>query len=196
MNPTATFYLSGGGKIVVELLPDYAPNTVNSFIHCALSGALDNWPIQRIVPGSWIDLSYTAFKKAECKYLIPRESVLNPQLPLIDSVPGCVCMGGYGERGNAGCEPFFPLRPCPEHKGIYPVFGKVIEGMEELYRLEKVETKPVKMPFEGMEVNEPLTPQVILKVELDLKGKTYPRPVKVDTDWIPPTWKEDFRPLD
>ena len=113
MNPTATFYLSGGGKIVVELLPDYAPNTVNSFIHCALSGALDNWPIQRIVPGSWIDLSYTAFKNDVCKYLIPRESVLNPHLPLLDSVPGCMCMGGYGERGNAGCEPFFPLRPCP-----------------------------------------------------------------------------------
>ena len=59
----------------------------------------------------------------------------------MDSHPGCVCMGGYGEDGLASCEFFFPLRDCPDHKGIYPVFGKVIEGMDEIWRLEKVKTR-------------------------------------------------------
>ena len=189
MNPIATFHMANGKKIVVELLPQAAPNTVNSFISCAKKGCLDNHAIQRIVPGNWVDLSYSAFHHDECKYIIPRESVLHPEIEPLDSHPGCVCMGGYGDEGNAGCEPFFPLRDCPDHKGIYPVFGKVIEGMDELYRLEKVPTKPVPFPYPGVEVNEPVEPEIILKVELELHGVEYPEPVKMPGNWIPETWK-------
>ena len=126
MNPTATFHMANGSKIVVELLPEAAPNTVASFISCAARGCLDGHAIERIVPGKWIDFSYTAFHREECRYLIPRESELHPELEPLDSHPGCVCMGGYGEMGNAGCEPFFPLKDCPEHKGVYPVFGVLL----------------------------------------------------------------------
>ena len=34
MNPIATFCMASGARIVVELLPEAAPNTVNSFIYC------------------------------------------------------------------------------------------------------------------------------------------------------------------
>lgn len=189
MNPLATFYMSSGKKIVIELLPEYAPNTVNSFIHCAKLGCLDGHTIQRIVPGNWVDLTYSAFHRQECKYLIPNEFKLNPQLEPLDSHPGCVCMGGYGDMGIAGCEPFFPVRDCPEHKGVYPVFGKVIEGMDEIYRLEKVPTKPVPFLYPGVEVNEPITPEIIEKVELDLFGTEYPEPVRMPGNAIPATWK-------
>ena len=189
MNPIATFYMANGKKIVVELLPQAAPNTVNSFIYCAKNGFLDNHAIQRIVPGNWVDLTYRAFHHDECKYLIPNEFTLHPEIEPLDSHPGCICMGGYGDMGNAGCEPFFPVRDCPEHKGVYPVFGKVIEGMEEIYRLEKVATKPVPFPYPGVEVNEPLEPEIIEKVELELFGIEYPDPVKMPGDEIPLTWK-------
>lgn len=62
-------------------------------------------------------------------------------------------MGGYGADGLASCEFFFPLRDCPDHKGVYPVFGRVLEGMDEIYRLEKVKTVPVDFPIPGVEVN-------------------------------------------
>ena len=191
MNPTATFYMANGKKIVVELLPESAPNTVDSFIWCAGHGWLDNHAIQRIVPGSWVDLSYRAFHHKECAYLIPNEFTLHPEITPLESHPGCVCMGGYGEMGLAGCEPFFPLRDCPEHKGVYPVFGKVIEGMEEIYRLEKVDTKPVPFPYPGVVVNEPLQPEIIEKVVLDLKGREYPEPVRMPGDKKPATWNFD-----
>lgn len=97
-------------------------------------------------------------------------------------------MGGYGEAGLASCEFFFPLRDCPDHKGIYPVFGKVLEGMEELYRLEKVDTRPVDFPIEGVEVNEPLIPEVIERVELELFGVEYPEPIKVEHTQLPVCW--------
>lgn len=188
MNPKATLYMANGSKVVIELLPEHAPNTVNSFIFAAKNGYLDNHTIERIVPGNWIDMSYTAFGHKECQYLIPNEFQLNPDVVPLDSHPGCVCMGGYGEAGLASCEFFFPLRDCPDHKGIYPVFGKVLEGMEEIWRLEKVETIPVDFPIEGVEVNEPVEPQVIEKVELELFGVEYPEPVRVENPEIPVCW--------
>lgn len=188
MNPKATLYMANGSKVVIELLPEHAPNTVNSFLFAAKNGYLDNHAIERIVPGNWIDMSYTAFGHKECQYLIPNEFALNPDVVPLDSHPGCVCMGGYGEAGLASCEFFFPLRDCPDHKGIYPVFGKVLEGMEEIWRLEKVETIPVDFPIEGVEVNEPVEPQVIEKVELELYGVEYPDPVRVENMEIPVCW--------
>lgn len=35
MNPIAVLYMKNGKKIVIELLPEAAPNTVNSFIYVA-----------------------------------------------------------------------------------------------------------------------------------------------------------------
>ena len=189
-NPKVTLHMANGARIVMELLPEAAPNTVNSFLYAALGGYMDHHAIERIVPGNWIDVSYTAFGQEACRYLIPNEFELHPEIEPLPSHPGCVCMGGYGEAGLAGCEFFFPLRDCPEHKGIYPVFGRVLEGMEELRRLERVETVPVTdFPIEGVEVNRPVEPQVIERVETELYGGTYPEPVRVENPKLPPCWR-------
>lgn len=189
-NPKVTLHMANDARIVMELLPEAAPNTVNSFLYAALGGYMDHHAIERIVPGNWIDVSYTAFGQEACRYLIPNEFELHPEIEPLPSHPGCVCMGGYGEAGLAGCEFFFPLRDCPEHKGIYPVFGRVLEGMEELRRLERVETVPVTdFPIEGVEVNRPVEPQVIERVEAELYGGTYPEPVRVENPKLPPCWR-------
>ena len=103
---------------------------------------------------------------------------------------GCVCMGGYGELGQAGCEFFFPLRPCPEHRGIYPVFGRVLEGQEELLRLKGLELERVTdYPYPEIEVNRPVIPQRIARVEAELFGQEYPEPVRVAHRELPECWK-------
>lgn len=192
MNPIATLIMENGNKIVIELLPKAAPNTVNSFIYAAKKGFFDNHSIERIVPGSWIDMSYRAFGHVGAKYLIPPEFTLHPEIEPMDLSPGCIAMGGYGELGLAGCEFFFPLRDCPELKGIYPVFGFVKEGMEELYRLEKVETVPVtNYPTPGVIVNEPVDAQILKQVELKLFGMEYPEPVRVENAKLPECWSMD-----
>lgn len=50
MNPIAVLYMKNGKKIVIELLPEAAPNTVNSFIYVASRG-LWSPRHQRICPG-------------------------------------------------------------------------------------------------------------------------------------------------
>lgn len=187
-HPIATLHMANGADIVIRLLPEAAPNTVNSFLYAASLGLLDRHAIERIVPGSWVDVSYTAFGHQELQYLIPNEFSLHPELTPLDSHPGCVCMGGYGDAGLAGCEFFFPLRDCPEHKGIYPVFGEVISGMEEIFRIAKLPTVPMPFPIPGIEVNRPVEDQVIETVTLELFGETYPEPVRVENPRLPKCW--------
>ncbi|TCS81116.1 peptidyl-prolyl cis-trans isomerase B (cyclophilin B) [Muricomes intestini] len=191
MNPKAAIYMDSGNKIVIELLPDAAPNTVNSFIYAAQKGAFDQHMIERIVPEDWIDVSYSGFGKEEFQYLIPYEHNLYPEIQPLDSQFGCVCMGGYGKLGQSGCEFFFPLRKCPEHKGIYPVFGRVLEGHEELERLKKLDLEPVtNFPYPGVKVNRPVTPQKIVKVELELYRREFPEPIRLQIDERPKCWNQ------
>ncbi len=188
-NPIAAMHMANGSEIAIELLPEAAPNTVNSFIYAVQHKVYDNHAIERIVPGSWIDLSYTAFGKEAARYLIPWEFEQNPHLKPLPSHPGCVCMGGYDELGEAGCEVFFPLRDCPEHLGKYPVFGKLLHGMEELYRLEKVLTRPVTdYPIGGIEINKPVKPEIIDYVSLELNGYVPKPPIRVSHNTLPGCW--------
>lgn len=190
-NPVAVIYMENGNQIKMELLPKAAPNTVNSFLWAARKGIFDGHVIERIVPKDWIDVSYTGFQKREGQYLIPWEYTLNPQITPLDSDFGWVCMGGYGEQGQAGCEFFFPLRPCPEHKGIYPVFGRVLEGREELLRLRSLELEPVTTyPNPEIEVNRPVVPQKIQRVEVELFGQEYPEPVRLEEAELPECWRQ------
>ena len=56
-HPIATLHMENGADIVIELLPESAPNTVNSFLFAASHGYLDHHAIERIVPGNWVDMS-------------------------------------------------------------------------------------------------------------------------------------------
>lgn len=188
MNPIAVLYMKNGKKIVIELLPEAAPNTVNSFIYVASRGLMDHHAIQRIVPGSWIDVSYTAFGKKEAQYLIPNDlSFTRRSHPC--SHPGAVCMAAMARTAWPPASSSSPCRDCPDHKGVYPVFGRVLEGMDEIYRLEKVKTVPVDFPIPGVEVNEPVEPEIIDRVELELHGQTYPEPIRMKEQKLPPCWK-------
>lgn len=187
-NPIATFHMNSGKKIVIELLPEKAPNTVNSFIHLARLGVYDGHAIERIVPGYVIDASYRAFGRSEAKYLIKAESKAFGFDNDLRLDPGVIAMGGYGDNGMAGGEFFFPLVYNEKLDGYYPGFGIIREGLEEVMSWEHVPTKPVKLDGNPMSVNEPLDPIVIERLEIETFGEEYPEPVKIDTDWLPMTW--------
>ena len=60
MNPIVTMYMKNGARIVLELLPEAAPNTVRSFLYAVSTGCMNGHAIERIVPGNWICLLYTS----------------------------------------------------------------------------------------------------------------------------------------
>lgn len=185
-NPIATVRLNNGKKIVMELRPEYAYNEVCSFISAATKGYYNNFAIQRIVPGSWIDVSYNAFFRKECQYFLPNrikeESNGNIKVPEL----GDVCLGYFSDEEIAGTEFFFPLRKVEALAGKCPVFAQVTEGIEELLRMERVETYP--NPCEPVEINVPRTPEIIVGVEIETFGEVYPEPDKFFPKQIPDNW--------
>lgn len=174
-NPIATFHLNNGKEIVVELLPEVAYNEVCSFIHAANDiKAYNNCQIKRIVPGSWIDVSWTAYDRRECQYMLPNTILEETGGKPLTPKPGTLCMGGFSPTEVSGTEIFFPLKECDFLAGGAPVLGNIIEGIDELYRLEKVKTYPViGYP---VEINTPLTAEIIVWAKVETFGEEYPLP--------------------
>lgn len=185
-NPIATLQLNNGKRIVIELKPYYAYNEVCSFISAAKHGYYDNFAIQRVVPGSWIDVSYNAFFRKECQYFLPNKIAEESKNEIKVPEEGDVCLGYFSDKEISGTEFFFPLRRIEELKGKCPVFGQVTEGMDELKRIEKVKTYP--NPFEPVEINVPGTPEIIVSVEIETFGENYPEPDKFTPDVMPDNW--------
>ncbi len=186
-HPIATITMANGAKIVIELFPEEAPNTVNSFIYLAKQNVFDNYAIQRVVPGWVLDVSYTAFGKEVAKYLIENESRSQGFPNHITVEPGVIAMGGYAPDEIAGGEFYFPYT-SERLDGNYPAFGRVISGWEEVERIEKVPLSPVPTE-QDLEINEPITPEVIESVVVETFGVHYPEPIRYTDREIPPNWK-------
>lgn len=190
MNPIAKIEIENRGTIIVELRPDLAPNTVESFIYLAGLGVFDDYAIQRIVPGSWVDCSYTAFGKEEAKYFLENEAKLQNNTLIKRDM---MCVGGYTQEDGsikiAAGEFYFPLRDCQDLVGKYPIIGNILEGMEIVDAIANVETYPVKL--EAMPdtiITTPVTPEIIKKVSVELNAYEPVGVVKQVAEPFPENW--------
>ena len=176
-NPIATIEMASGAKIVIELFPEYAPNTCNSFIDLVGRGLYNNREIRRVVPGFVIQPSYTSYEDPEMEYSIAGEFADAGFEGGLTNDFGCVAMGGDGKTASGSC---FYITMCDDRRldGRFPVFGKVIDGMDEVKRIESVPTRPIENNL-GVIINEPLEPETMVKVTVDTFGVTYPPPVKL-----------------
>jgi len=189
IHPIATIAMQNGGQIVIELLPESAPNTCASFITLANSGAFDGHAIERIVPGYVADMSYTAFGRDECKYLIPFETTSHGFPNTVPVSPGVIAMGGYAE-GIAGGEFFFPLAESDKLTGNYPAFGRIISGLDIVLSWEKVPLKKVSVPgVEKIQIFEPIEPIIKKSVRVETFGQTIPEVIKLPILNPPITWR-------
>lgn len=185
-NPIASIALSTGAVIRLELYPEIAPNAVTSFIYLANRQVFDHYPIERIVPGWVVDVSYHAFGNPQACYFIPNDVQSGRYL---EAAFGTIGLGGYGAPDIAGGEFFFPLENCPGITGKYPIFGKVTQGLEELRRLEQVETYPVSYPgLPDVQINTPVVPVFIERVSVDTFGADYGEPTRLRGKEKPYFW--------
>lgn len=186
--PLATIAMADGSQIKFELYPEFAPNTVNSFIYLANLGCFDHHDIERIEPGYVVDVSFSAFGREECKYLIANEAPIAGGINPLPAAPGYVAMGGCPD-GISGGEFFFPLAESPRLDGQYPVFGKITEGLELVLswgRLPLAETfYPMDPP---VRTTKPAAPLTISSVSVETWGKVYPVPDSYLPPHAQPAW--------
>lgn len=170
---------TGKGVITVELFPEHAPNTVNSFIWAAKEKMYENRLIKRVVPGFVLQPSYCFFDDKRCDYMLEGEFESNGIKNELKFEKGVVAMAGNGSNEAHGCEFFITLadEAAERLNGKYAAFGKVIDGYDEVERIEHVELQDVAPKgMEKVKVKQPLVDEFMVHVEVETFGVDYPKP--------------------
>ena len=122
----ARVVMENGSEFVIELLPESAPQTVNSFVFLANEGWFNGVTFHRVLPGFVAqtgDPSGTGMGGPG--YLLPNE--VDPNLS--HDAAGMVAMANTGPDTN-GSQWYITLAPVTHLDGGYTIFGRVLEGMD------------------------------------------------------------------
>ncbi|HMO58850.1 MAG TPA: peptidylprolyl isomerase [Roseiflexaceae bacterium] len=115
------------GDIVVQLRPDLAPQTVNSFVFLARDGFYDGLTWHRVLPGFMAQGGDpTGTGAGGPGYNIPAEFTNE----VLFDRPGLLAMARGGDPDSAGSQFFITTAPAPHLNGQYTIFGQVIQGQE------------------------------------------------------------------
>jgi peptidylprolyl isomerase len=118
------------GTIKIKLLPDIAPQTVNSFVFLARQGYFDGITFHRVLPGFVAQSGDpTGTSGGGPGYTLPDEFSDHP----FDK--GTVGMASTGAPHSAGSQFFITFVRRADLDGKYTVFGEVTEGMDVAEKL-------------------------------------------------------------
>jgi peptidyl-prolyl cis-trans isomerase B (cyclophilin B) len=170
-NPVATIEMSDGEKIVIELYPEIAPNTVNNFISLANKGFYDGLIFHRVIPGFMIQGGDpNGDGSGGPGYAIKGEFTSNGHKNHLNHTRGVISMARTNDLDSAGSQFFIMLADADYLDNAYATFGKVTEGMEVV---DGIAAQQIG------EKDKPVTDQVMKKVTVDTHGLEYPEPVKM-----------------
>ncbi len=121
------------GDIVIELDPEVAPETVNSFVFLARSGYFNGTVSHRVIPGFVIQAGDpTATGREGPGYTIPDEL---PESGFLYET-GALAMANSGPN-TTGSQFFIVLADAPLPND-YSYFGKVVAGQETMDRIAAI----------------------------------------------------------
>lgn len=140
-NPIVAIDIDKYGYIVLELYPDIAPNTVNNFVNLILDGFYDNNSFHRLVPGFVLQGGDpNGNGTGGPGYTIKGEFTRNGFKNTLKHTEGIISMARAKGYNSAGSQFFIMLGNAETLDNKYAAFGKVIEGMDVLRKIEKIET--------------------------------------------------------
>jgi peptidylprolyl isomerase len=121
----AKFKMAKGGEFIIQLYPDKAPITVNSFVFLARQGFFDGLTFHRVLPGFMAqggDPLGTGMGG-------PGYEFVNEKNDLAFDKAGVVAMANAGPNTN-GSQFFIMFGPYGLSENDYTIFGQVISGMD------------------------------------------------------------------
>ena len=157
-NPIVTFEMQDGGKIVAELYPDIAPQSVYNFIALANAGYYDGLIFHRVIKDFMIqggDPTGTGMGGADEK--IKGEFIINGVNNMVRHERGVISMARSADPNSASSQFFIVHKASPHLNGQYAAFGKVVEGMDVVDEIAEAATDYM---------DKPTTPQVMKKVTI------------------------------
>lgn len=199
-NPVATMEVENFGTIKIELYPELAPQTVANFVTLSNRGFYDGLTFHRIVKDFMIqggDKEGTGQGSATLKdlkddgedtaYSMKGEfisnGVKNNTLKFDEGIIG-MARSDYTsyssslteESYNSGSSQFFIMtKNNTSLNGYYTAFGKVIEGLDIVHKIEQVEVKAPDNAEESgnTEVSTPVNPPKITSIKVETFGVDY-----------------------
>ena len=166
-NPIVTFEFEDGKKIVAELYPEIAPNTVNNFISLINHNFYDGLIFHRVIPGFMIQGGCpNGTGTGGPGYSIKGEFSMNGFKNDLKHTEGVLSMA-RAMHPDSGSQFFIMHKTSPHLDGQYAAFGKVTEGMDVVDDIARIPTDFSDRPI--MDV-------VIKSVTVDTDGVEYPEP--------------------
>jgi peptidylprolyl isomerase len=120
------------GQVVIQLLPEVAPNTVKRIKELTRQGFYDGVPFHRVIEGFMAqtgDPTGTGTGGSGQK--------LDAEFNSTKHVRGTVSMARAADPNSADSQFFIMFGDAPHLDGNYTAFGKVIEGMEYVDKIKK-----------------------------------------------------------
>ncbi len=134
------------GPVIVELLPDVAPEHVARIKELARAGAYDNVAFHRVIDGFMAQTGDVQHGDMEDDFNLRRAGTGGSDLPDLkaefSSVPhdrGTLGMARTADPNSANSQFFINFADNHFLNGQYTVFGRVIEGMEHVDNIARGE---------------------------------------------------------
>lgn len=133
------------GDITIELEPNLAPVTVNSFVFLACNGFYDGLTFHRVISGFMAQGGDpTGAGNGGPGYNIPDEFSASP----FDR--GTVAMANSGQPNSGGSQFFMCFTPQPRLSGGYTVFGQVTGGLDVLDKITPRDPQTATTPGDSI----------------------------------------------
>lgn len=215
-NPVATMIVKDYGEVKIELYPDKAPNTVANFIRLANRGFYNGLTFHRTIPDFMIqggDINGVGSGSPKLsniqdnvendkEYAIKGEFIANGYTKnnlkhkkgVISMARSDYSQAGMTEQGynSAGSQFFIMTKDTTSLDGVYAAFGEVIEGMEVIEKIEKVdvtyrsselkegEEAPKDKDGNALQADKPKKDVVIESISVETYGVDYGMPETMD----------------
>ena len=170
-NPIVTITMEDGGKIVAELYPDIAPQSVRNFIYLANKGFYNGLIFHRCIYGFMIQGGCPdGTGMGGPGYCIKGEFFFNGFKNDLKHKRGVLSMARSSSPNSAGSQFFIMHQDAKHLDGQYAAFGKVTSGMDVVDAIASTKTGPN---------DRPVAEQKIASITVDTHGETYPEPKKL-----------------
>lgn len=170
-NPVVTIEMENGGKIVAELYPEIAPESVRNFLSLAGEGFYNGLIFHRVIPGFMIqggDPQGTGMGGPG--YCIKGEFKANGHPNKLSHKRGVLSFARSQAFNSAGSQFFIMHADASYLDGQYAAFGAVTEGLDVVDQIAAVPTD---------RNDRPATPQTIKAVTVETYGEDYGQPQKL-----------------
>ena len=133
--------MENGGKIELELYPEYAPKTCENFEMLVKKGFYDGLIFHRVIPGFMIQGGCpNGNGMGGADKNIVGEFKMNGHKNDLKHTRGVISMARAYDPNSASSQFFIMHADAPHLDGQYAAFGKVVSGMEVVDEIAAVPT--------------------------------------------------------